>query len=96
MCIMQQYVGILHLVLSMFLNLYVPTIAISYTVFLRTYCVLAILWALHSIQLCMHKGIYTIYIVRSYSMYMIYNMHCICTIHRLFGFCLGICIICII
>ena len=34
---------------------YVTTIAISYTVFLRTYCVLAILWALHGVQLCMYK-----------------------------------------
>ena len=49
--LMCQYVGILHLVLSMFLNLYVTTIVISYTVLLRRYCAFAILWALHMVYM---------------------------------------------
>ena len=60
MCIMQQYLGILHLVLSIILNSYLTTIAISYTVFLHTYCVFAILWALHMVIICIQVNLHII------------------------------------
>ena len=72
MCIMQQYVGILHLVLSIILNSYLTTIVISDTVFLHTYCVFAILWALHiiiCIQVNLHIIIRIQFIVCIYALY---------------------------